>query len=60
MKSRLRSLLIGGCVGGGVYAAMMAAFDYVDNQEFSLWKFPTSDAQNDAILLQFAERAGPI
>ncbi|HBO28296.1 MAG TPA: hypothetical protein DIV44_15600 [Leeuwenhoekiella sp.] len=39
MKSRLKSLLIGGCVGGGVYAAIMAAFDYYDEQEFSLWKF---------------------
>ncbi|RXG30146.1 hypothetical protein [Leeuwenhoekiella palythoae] len=39
MKSRLKSLLIGGCVGGGVYAAIMAAFDYYDGQEFSLWKF---------------------
>ena len=39
MKSRLKSLIIGGCVGGGVYAAIMAAFDYYDEQEFSLWKF---------------------
>ena len=39
MKSRLKSLLIGGCVGGGVYAAMMAAFDYYDGQESRLWKF---------------------
>ena len=39
MKSRLKSLLIGGCVGGGVYAAMMAAFDYYNGQQFSLWKF---------------------
>lgn len=39
MKSRLKSLLIGGCVGGGVYAAIMAAFDYYYGQEFSLWKF---------------------
>ena len=39
MKSRPKSLLIGGCVGGGGYAAMMAAFDYYNGQEFSLWKF---------------------
>jgi len=38
MKSRLKSLLIGGCVGGGIYAAIMAAFDYVEDQKFSLWK----------------------
>ncbi|WP_370174146.1 hypothetical protein [Leeuwenhoekiella palythoae] len=43
MKSRLKSLLIGGCVGGGCvggggYAAIMAAFDYYDGQEFNLWK----------------------
>ncbi|UBZ10289.1 hypothetical protein LDL79_16005 [Leeuwenhoekiella palythoae] len=38
MKSRLKSLIIGGCVGGGVYAAIMAAFDYYDGQEFSFWK----------------------
>ena len=38
MKSRLKSILIGGCVGGGVYAVIMAAFDYYDGQEFSLWK----------------------
>tara|TARA_B100000949_G_scaffold132397_1_gene116651 strand:+ start:119 stop:325 length:207 start_codon:yes stop_codon:yes gene_type:complete len=39
MKSRLKSLLIGGYVGGGGYAAIMAAFDYYDGQEFSLCKF---------------------
>ena len=39
MKSQFKQLLIGGCIGGGFYAAAMAAFDYYDDQEFSLWKF---------------------
>lgn len=39
MRSRLKSLLIGGCIGGGIYAVLMPAFDYYDDQEFSLWKF---------------------
>lgn len=39
MKKRYYSIVSIGILAGCFYAAVMAAFDYYDGQEFSLWKF---------------------
>ena len=39
MKKRYYSIVSIGILAGCFYAAVMAAFDYIDDQEFSLWKF---------------------
>ncbi|WP_336093801.1 hypothetical protein [Leeuwenhoekiella sp. CH_XMU1409-2] len=39
MKKRYYSIVSIGILAGCFYAAVMAASDYVEDQEFSLWKF---------------------
>ena len=39
MNKKTKSIIMGGVVGGVVYASMMAGFDYSDGQDFKIWKF---------------------
>jgi len=39
MNTQLKSILIGGLVGGIVYAVVMAGFDYYDGENFRIWRF---------------------
>ena len=39
MNKQTKSIIMGGVVGGVVYASMMAGFDYSDGQDFKIWKF---------------------
>ncbi len=38
-KNQTKSILIGGLIGGTVYAVLMAGFDYSDGQDFRIWRF---------------------
>ena len=39
MNKKTKSIIMGGVVGGVIYASMMAGFDYSDGQDFKIWKF---------------------
>ena len=39
MNKQTKSVIIGGLVGGIVYASIMAGFDYIDGQNFRSWRF---------------------
>lgn len=39
MKTQTKSIIIGGLLGGIVYALGMAGFDLTDRENFNLWKF---------------------
>tara|TARA_B100000795_G_scaffold173880_1_gene131224 strand:+ start:918 stop:1118 length:201 start_codon:yes stop_codon:yes gene_type:complete len=39
MKAQTKSIIIGGLLGGIVYALVMAGFDLINRENFNLWKF---------------------
>jgi hypothetical protein len=39
MNKQTKSIIIGGLVGGIVYASIMAGFDFSDGQNFRIWRF---------------------
>jgi cyanate permease len=39
MKTRTKTIIKGGLIGGIVYALGMVGFDYVDGENFNIWKF---------------------
>ncbi|WP_016991341.1 hypothetical protein [Flavobacterium sp. ACAM 123] len=39
MKSKTKAIIRGGLFGGIVYALGMAGFDYIDGENFNVWKF---------------------
>ena len=39
MNKQTKSIIMGGVVGGVVYASIMVGFDYSDGQDFKIWKF---------------------
>lgn len=39
MNKQTKSIIIGGLVGGIVYASIMAGFDFLNGQILSIWKF---------------------
>lgn len=38
MNNQTKSIIIGGLVGGIVYASIMAGFDFADGQDFRVWR----------------------
>ncbi|MFD0992566.1 hypothetical protein [Tenacibaculum geojense] len=39
MKTQTKSIIIGGLFGGISYALGMAGFEFVDGENFQIWKF---------------------
>jgi hypothetical protein len=39
LNKQIKSIIIGGLLGGTVYAGIMAGFDYSDGENFKIWKF---------------------
>ena len=39
MNKKTKSIIIGGLVGGIVYASIMTGFDFADGQNFRIWRF---------------------